>query len=65
LRQNAPAAFPPEYYLKYLADANVLKKIGATSKYSECSNSVGNNFVKTGDVNDRFDCATLSDVFVI
>ncbi|KIM82781.1 hypothetical protein PILCRDRAFT_784713 [Piloderma croceum F 1598] len=49
LRQNASALFPPEYYTKYLADPSVLKKIGATSRYSECSDSVGANFAKTAD----------------
>jgi len=49
LRQNASAPFPPEYYVNYLADVSVLSKIGATSTYSECSTSVDDLFVKTGD----------------
>ncbi|KAI0342248.1 alpha/beta-hydrolase [Trametopsis cervina] len=51
LRQTAPGSFPPEFYLTLLRNATVLKKIGVDSgvKYSECSNSVGNQFSKTGD----------------
>jgi hypothetical protein len=59
LRQNASALFPPEYYTKYLADRSVLKKIGATSTYSECSDSVNTNFSKTADVRDKVDDAII------
>lgn len=54
LRQNASSPFPPEYYVKYLADASVLKKIGAISTYTECSDPVNNDFSKTGDVSDHY-----------
>ena len=59
LRQNASALFPPAYYMKYLADPSVLKKIGAEIPYSECSGQVGQNFVLTGDVRDQFNNAII------
>ncbi|KAI0089549.1 alpha/beta-hydrolase [Irpex rosettiformis] len=51
LRQNSSALFPPEFYVTLLRNATVLSKIGVDAgvRYTECSNSVGNQFSKTGD----------------
>ncbi|KZP14955.1 alpha/beta-hydrolase [Athelia psychrophila] len=50
LRQNATAAFPPEYYVNYLGLSAVTKAIGATSsKYSECPEAPSDLFAKTSD----------------
>ena len=50
LRQNASAAFPPEFYVGFLGRADVKAKIGATSTYGECPDAPFELFVKTGDV---------------
>ncbi|KAK2465009.1 hypothetical protein APHAL10511_003085 [Amanita phalloides] len=49
LRQNASALFPFEYYLNYLANTTIVKKIGAKSTYGECPDPPYELFVKTGD----------------
>jgi hypothetical protein len=50
LRQDSSEAFPPEYYLNYLALASVTKAIGATSStYSECPDAPFELFGRTGD----------------
>ncbi|KAJ7766323.1 alpha/beta-hydrolase [Mycena maculata] len=49
LRQNSSALFPPEYYLNYLALADVKAQIGAESNYSECANAPDELFERTGD----------------
>ncbi|KAJ7243607.1 alpha/beta-hydrolase [Mycena haematopus] len=49
LRQNSSALFPPEFYVKYLALADVKTKIGAESNYSECAGAPNRLFTKTGD----------------
>jgi carboxypeptidase C (cathepsin A) len=48
LRQNSSALFPPEYYVNYLSDPSIKKRIGATSTYSECSDPPYELFIKTG-----------------
>lgn len=55
LRQSSAAAFPPEYYVNYLAQSSVTKAIGATSSsYSECPDAPYELFTKTGDVSLGF-----------
>ncbi|KAF8558650.1 alpha/beta-hydrolase [Imleria badia] len=49
LRQNSSALFPPEYYLNYLSNPEVMGKIGAESTYQECPDAPYELFVKTGD----------------
>ncbi|KAJ7178167.1 alpha/beta-hydrolase [Mycena filopes] len=49
LRQNSSALFPPEFYVKYLANPRVKAAIGAESNYSECASAPGRLFGKTGD----------------
>ncbi|KAJ7915166.1 alpha/beta-hydrolase [Mycena leptocephala] len=49
LRQNSSALFPPEFYVKYLALADVKAQIGAESNYSECANAPSRLFGRTGD----------------
>ncbi|KAG1889392.1 Alpha/Beta hydrolase protein [Suillus subluteus] len=49
LRQNSSALFPPEYYVDYLREKHVMKKIGAEVKYEECANALMEQFAKTGD----------------
>ncbi|KAJ6486507.1 Alpha/Beta hydrolase protein [Mycena vitilis] len=50
LRQNSSAAFPPEYYVNYLALPSVTTAIGATSStYSECADAAADDIVNTGD----------------
>jgi len=49
LRQNSSALFPPEFYLNYLALANVKAQIGAESDYQECANAPFDLFERTGD----------------
>ena len=50
LRQNSSGLFPPEYYLKLLANTTIMAKIGAESAYGECSDPPNNMFEKTADV---------------
>jgi len=54
LRQKAPGHFPPEFYTSYLDLPEVKARIGATSIYNECSDSVNQMFNKTGDVSTVF-----------
>ncbi|KAJ7111483.1 alpha/beta-hydrolase [Mycena epipterygia] len=49
LRQNSSALFPPEYYLTYLALADVKTAIGAESTYQECPDAPFELFERTGD----------------
>ncbi|KAI0672035.1 alpha/beta-hydrolase [Trametes maxima] len=51
LRQNSstPNPFPPEFYVDFLRNATILEKIGAQGRYTECSNTVGRQFGRTGD----------------
>ena len=52
LRQNAssPNPFPPEFYLKLLANETIKRRIGAESDYSECADAPFELFDRTGDV---------------
>ncbi|KAF8524562.1 alpha/beta-hydrolase [Hysterangium stoloniferum] len=49
LRQTAPAAFPPEFYVNFLQLPAIKAKIGATSTYAECPDAPFELFAKTGD----------------
>lgn len=49
LRQNASALFPPEYYVAYLQNPEVMARIGAEVQYQECSYPVDDEFERTGD----------------
>lgn len=61
IRAPSNDPFPPTTYVSYLADPAVMKAIGAKSSYSECSNSAGTGFSRTGD-NSRSFLPTLSTV---
>ena len=50
LRQNASASFPPEYYVNFLSNPEVMSAIGAETTYQECPDGPYELFVKTGDV---------------
>lgn len=50
LRQNSSALFPPEFYVDFLHQASIQKKIGAEVRYHECPDAPFELFVKTGDV---------------
>ncbi|KAF8810683.1 putative carboxypeptidase S1, partial [Phlegmacium glaucopus] len=49
LRQNSSALFPPEFYVNYLHEASIKKRIGAEVQYKECPDAPFEQFVKTGD----------------
>ncbi|KAG6380284.1 Alpha/Beta hydrolase protein [Boletus reticuloceps] len=49
LRQNSSALFPPEYYVTYLTNPEVMNAIGAETTYQECPDAPYELFVKTGD----------------
>ncbi|KAI0073558.1 alpha/beta-hydrolase [Panus rudis PR-1116 ss-1] len=51
LRQNAssPNIFPPEFYVQYLHRPDIMKRIGAEARYSECPDAPFIPFTKTGD----------------
>ena len=51
LRQNSstPNPFPPEFYVDFLRNTTIMKKIGAEVRYSECSDPVDDQFSRTGD----------------
>ncbi|KAF8558651.1 alpha/beta-hydrolase [Imleria badia] len=49
LRQNSSASFPPEYYLNYLSNSEIMNKIGAETTYQECTDSPYELIVNTGD----------------
>ena len=61
VREPSKDPFPPETYTKYLARADIKKKIGARANYQECSNSAYYGFAETGD-DARPLLATLSSV---
>ncbi|KAF9446561.1 alpha/beta-hydrolase [Macrolepiota fuliginosa MF-IS2] len=48
-RSNTDPPFPPPYYLQYIRSPVVAAKIGATSKYDQCSTSVKSGFIASGD----------------
>jgi hypothetical protein len=49
IRQPASAPFPPETYVTYLSDPEIMKKIGAKIQYQECSDAVHTPFSLNGD----------------
>ncbi|KAF8881135.1 Alpha/Beta hydrolase protein [Mucidula mucida] len=49
LRQNSSALFPPSFYVDFLHNPTVKRRIGAESQYSECPDAPFDFFVKTGD----------------
>lgn len=49
IRQPQNDPFPPQTYSTYLANPNVVKAIGARTKYQECPNGPYNKFSQTGD----------------
>lgn len=51
LRQNAssPNLFPPEFYVTYLRQPDVVSRIGAQARYQECPNAPFIPFARTGD----------------
>ncbi|KAG1757895.1 Alpha/Beta hydrolase protein [Suillus lakei] len=49
LRQNSSALFPPEYYVDYLHEKHVMKKIGAEVMYDKCPDAPYYQFINTGD----------------
>ncbi|KAF2429796.1 putative carboxypeptidase S1 [Tothia fuscella] len=49
VRQPRVDPFPPQTYLKYLAQPDIVSKIGAKSKYQECPNGPLRKFSSTGD----------------
>lgn len=61
LRQNAssPNPFPPESYLKLLANATIKRRIGAESNYAECADAPFELFDRTGDVSAFFSLSFL------
>jgi len=59
-RELMPDPFPPEFYVDYLNQENILQAIGAFINYTESSDTVGNAFVTTGD--DGRILTTVSDM---
>jgi len=49
LRQNSSALFPPEFYVDFLQQASIQKKIGAEVQYQECPDAPFLLFNNTGD----------------
>ncbi|KAG1740419.1 Alpha/Beta hydrolase protein [Suillus paluster] len=49
LRQNSFALFPHEYYVDYLREKDVMKKIGTQVQYEECLDAPRGLFRQTGD----------------
>ncbi|KAI0783201.1 alpha/beta-hydrolase [Abortiporus biennis] len=51
LRQNSstPNPFPPEFYVKYLRNPDIMSRIGAQVRYSECPDAPFEQFTRTGD----------------
>jgi carboxypeptidase C (cathepsin A) len=49
IRQGSDMAFPPVTYVNYLQDSKIQARIGAQVQFQNCSISVFNNFVNTGD----------------
>ncbi|KAF9011691.1 alpha/beta-hydrolase [Cyathus striatus] len=49
LRQNSSALFPPEFYVNFLRQPDIMQKIGAQVKYQECPDAPFELFEKTGD----------------
>jgi hypothetical protein len=50
LRQNSSALFPPEFYVDFLQQAFIQRKIGAEVQYQECPDAPFELFDNTGDV---------------
>ncbi|KAG1740415.1 Alpha/Beta hydrolase protein [Suillus paluster] len=49
LRQNSSSLFPHEYYVDYLREKDVMKKIGAQVTYKECPYPPYDKLASTGD----------------
>jgi len=51
LRQNGSTSnpFPPEFYVSFLRNPDIVARIGAQAKYSECANAPDRQFSRTGD----------------
>ncbi|KAF8128601.1 Alpha/Beta hydrolase protein [Boletus edulis] len=49
LHQNSSALFPPDYYMTYLTNPEVMATIGAETAYQQCSDVVNEIFNATGD----------------
>lgn len=54
IRQPASAPFPPETYVTYLSDPEIMKKIGAKVQYQECPDAVHTPFSLNGDTARSF-----------
>ncbi|KKK18917.1 hypothetical protein P175DRAFT_0436025 [Aspergillus ochraceoroseus IBT 24754] len=61
IRQPANDPYPPSTYATYLANSDVVKAIGAQTRYQECPNEPYYKFASTGD-NPRSFLSTLSGV---
>lgn len=49
VRQGSDMAFPPVTYMNYLQNSTIQARIGAQVQFQNCSNSVSDNFVNSGD----------------
>lgn len=49
-RQNTDAPFPPPYYLQYVRSPDVMSRIGARTKFDQCSDPVKAAFTASGEV---------------
>ena len=49
IRQPGSSPFPPETYVTYLSNPDILKKIGAKQNYTECSDAVDDRFYAYAD----------------
>ena len=61
IREPSNDPYPPKTYSTYLARADVMKAIGARSKYTECADGPYQKFAQTGD-NSRSTLKSLSNV---
>jgi hypothetical protein len=61
IRQTADVLFPPITYISYLQDSDIQRRIGAQVQFQNCSSTVFNNFVDSGDCRS-LDCSIMSIV---
>jgi hypothetical protein len=61
IRQGADALFPPITYISYLQRSDIQTRIGAQVRFQNCSNTVFNNFIDSGDCKP-LNCSIMSIV---
>jgi hypothetical protein len=60
IRQPGSSPFPPQTYVAFLSDPNIMKAIGAKTNYSSCSDAAGDPFDASADGKFSMSCLRTS-----